>query len=755
MGSGDPARARQAELILAQVEALPTLSPVATRLLEVVSSSDADAAQVVRLIESDPAMSARILSLCRRADKGLGDRISTVQHAVVMLGLSAVQAVVLSVSVMELARSGRFEPEVPGGFRERFDRPGFWRHAIAVACAADFLARDHPAKKVKPPDAFIAGLLAGLGKVALAAVMPRAYSGVLATCEERGCAAAPVERAVLGIDHHTAGKRLAEHWALPHALQDVMWLHGQPPASIPDLPHKALITLVTVADALVRQLHLGWSGEFGMAPDIGALCADAGLDRAAVDRVIPEIHAEVGERCRILGVDAPAAPDLLLRSIAAANARLGALNAALEQRSRQARRQARVLEAIADFQSRSHATRGLASVLGEVARSAAGVLGGRVFTFVVQARAGEACQIMQCSGGGELLRADSAELPGPGDEGLAERLGPGPARGLSGLGLLPWLSDYAVEARELGRVALVPLWTAREAGPEGGAAAMLHEIDPGPGSTEPIGALVSCWGAAIAGACRHEGARRLSEEIAQVNRALVEAQARLSEAESMARLGEMAAGAAHEMNNPLAVISGRAQLLASRLTQPADIASAEAIRRATQELTELISSLRLVASPPTPRAGRVAADELIGRAVEFVDGKGLDVGRVRHVSVPGLTVQADRELLARAVSELIANALEASPEGIVEVGAEREAGDGRLLITVRDRGPGMSARAMQHAFDPFFSEKPAGRQTGLGLTRARRLVELHGGRLAVANGPSGGVVARVWIPGGETARSAA
>ena len=85
------ARARQIELILQQVDSLPTLSPIAARLLQITSPVDADLDEIVQLIETDPAMTGRILGLCRRADKGLGDRITTVKRAVLMLGIEAVR----------------------------------------------------------------------------------------------------------------------------------------------------------------------------------------------------------------------------------------------------------------------------------------------------------------------------------------------------------------------------------------------------------------------------------------------------------------------------------------------------------------------------------------------------------------------------------------------------------------------------------------------------------------------------------------
>src|ERR1044071_3763346 len=81
----------QLEAVLRQIETLPTLSPVATRLLHIAGLEDADLDALVEIIESDPTLTARLLGICRRADKGWGDRVTTVRRAVVMLGLDAVQ----------------------------------------------------------------------------------------------------------------------------------------------------------------------------------------------------------------------------------------------------------------------------------------------------------------------------------------------------------------------------------------------------------------------------------------------------------------------------------------------------------------------------------------------------------------------------------------------------------------------------------------------------------------------------------------
>src|SRR5690606_37527441 len=135
----DADRAGRIELILRRIDALPTLSPIASRLLEMCSDTETDLPEVVGLIESDPALTTKILGLCRRADRGLGDRITTVRHAVVMLGLDAVRSAVLSVAVYDLLQDERLEGDGGGdpGAATQFDRLEFWRHLLGVACAAE------------------------------------------------------------------------------------------------------------------------------------------------------------------------------------------------------------------------------------------------------------------------------------------------------------------------------------------------------------------------------------------------------------------------------------------------------------------------------------------------------------------------------------------------------------------------------------------------------------------------------------------
>jgi signal transduction histidine kinase/HD-like signal output (HDOD) protein len=751
-------RASRIELILRQVDTLPTLSPIAHRLLEIAGAEDADLDRIVEIIESDPAMTARMLGLCRRADKGLGDRITTVRRAVVMLGLEAVQAAALSVAVYDLmeqwAPTAEDRVNTPGYGSGVFEREGFWRYSVAVASASELIADAHPDHCVKPEEAFVAGLLHGLGKLVLDLILPRSYARVIGLAERRQATSSEIELQLLGVDHHTAGKRLAEHWGLPYPLQDTIWLCGQPPASIPDLPHKSLISIVSIASCLCRHLHLGWSGDFSHPEPLDGvrgLCPQHGLDSSRVEACVPRLHDEVLRRCKVLGLGDLGTAALLLQSVAAANRKLGRISSMFEHRARTTARQGRVLNAISTFHAAWRPGRTIVDTLGEVAHSASSFFGQGFFATVHQSRDGEPWQLCQFGPEGRLVRSCGVEPPEPGPGGRCASLSQLCARGelsVGALSLLPWLTDYLIESADLRNVHVLPLTLGEDLDNQPfPTVILLHESDIRSGERSMLAPLTSTWAAAVVAAAQHEGSRRLGERLASANRTLSETQARLAEAQSLARLGEMAAGAAHEMNNPLTIISGRAQLLATRVAeQERDVANA--IVTAAQDLSDLITSLRLVADPPKPNPKPTQIHELIDTAIKLSETKLRTAAADRiRILIPPTTPEPllDSALIAAALSELITNALQAS-DAPISIRAQTALTDSRLDLSVTDCGPGMSPRALQHAFDPFFSEKPAGRRTGLGLTRARGLVELHAGKITLESLPGEGTTATIRLP---------
>jgi two-component system NtrC family sensor kinase len=196
-------------------------------------------------------------------------------------------------------------------------------------------------------------------------------------------------------------------------------------------------------------------------------------------------------------------------------------------------------------------------------------------------------------------------------------------------------------------------------------------------------------------------------------------------------LAEFAAGAGHEINNPLAIISSNAQQLLRSEERPERQESLHAIVRQSNRIAGLLRELMEFARPPRPVPQYFTIDELC-RAVEK-EMAPLAMERKVHLKFDpcdqDIWIHADCKQVTRSLIAVVRNAIEATPsEGLVRVWVSlSEAGD--PTITVEDTGPGLPPDVALHAFDPFFSGRRAGRGRGLGLSTAWRLLQQNGGSI--------------------------
>jgi signal transduction histidine kinase len=225
------------------------------------------------------------------------------------------------------------------------------------------------------------------------------------------------------------------------------------------------------------------------------------------------------------------------------------------------------------------------------------------------------------------------------------------------------------------------------------------------------------------------------------------------EQEKLAALGELAYGASHEINNPLANISTRAQAMLLQESDPEKRRMLAIIHTQALRANEMIADMMLFARPPEPVRRQVdlvaIVDGVLAELREEAELQGTLLTRLGGAEP--LMLSADATLLAMAVRAICVNALEAlGVEGRVEVEVERAAANGELgdwgCLVIRDTGPGIPAHVRRHLFDPFFSGREAGRGLGLGLAKAWRVVTLHGGRIDVASGPASGTRFTIRLP---------
>ncbi len=244
---------------------------------------------------------------------------------------------------------------------------------------------------------------------------------------------------------------------------------------------------------------------------------------------------------------------------------------------------------------------------------------------------------------------------------------------------------------------------------------------------------------------------RLYSELRRQLEELRRTQAELIHAEKLSAVGELAAGVAHEINNPLTTILGEIQLLllsnlGTEVKERFQVISDETVRAA-----RIVQSLLLFAGRyPPQRTLCTVADQL--RRVLDLKGYQLRTDDIRVVTEfePTPPVWADENQLQQVFLNLVQNAHQAMKEAhdrgtlVVRV-RPLEAG---VRVEILDDGPGMSSEHLPRLFDPFFTTKPPGVGTGLGLSVSYRIVTEHGGRFWAENRPEGGAAFLLELPVG-------
>lgn len=230
------------------------------------------------------------------------------------------------------------------------------------------------------------------------------------------------------------------------------------------------------------------------------------------------------------------------------------------------------------------------------------------------------------------------------------------------------------------------------------------------------------------------------------------------EEEKLESLKELAQGAGHEINNPLANISARAQTLLQGERDADRRRMLAAIHSQALRANEMIADMMLFARPPEPKLADVDLAALVGELIDELRPRATQQQTQLALSLPTaqIVLAADATQLQVALRALVANALEALVAGgRIEITlAVDDASRYQATITVADDGPGIPAEIRRHAFDPFFSGREAGRGVGLGLSKCWRIVKLHHGSIEVLDGAPRGAIFRVTLPVRQTRQAA-
>ncbi len=623
------------------------------------------------------------------------------------------------------------------------DPSAFWRHTFDVAFAAEFL-NAHAVHYQNPDVLFTAAVLHDVGELVLNHLAPRSYERARKDARRRCRAPAVEEESQLGVDHAHAGGRLAARWLLPRNIVDAIRWHLCPPAVITErTSYPELVALIQLADALCCRQRFGHrhgtleadrtilAQQIGIPGEIDPTIVQQARDNAAtlLERVAP-----------LLGV-LPHQGEIARQT---ARVSTGGESSRRDQLSAGTLR--RLTHAVARFAPRNGSEDHLPDICAAIAQCCADVFSLKTaVAFVTSpARTEYFCGAID----GDLTAAESLCLDPTDVDDVGESTDSAGIERLPPIMPAPPMSAPVLERFRRYFAGDDP-WMLPIVQNGALAGGVLLDLDAfrrsQTGRSDVVEMLVALFQTAVARAVDGAAESPAASDIKRRN-----APKNATSASSLSKIAEMAAGAAHELNTPLAVISGCAQVLAREAQDPGVVRTLETIHGQTKTCSEILDQLIAFAKPRTPQPAIIALEPWIAALCNQWGTRSPHPIPPPIISFaePGIRTYADPEQLSTILDALISNAIDALPRRnpSLEINSPSTDSDETVVVVVLDNGHGMSADVLERACDPFFSHRSAGRRRGLGLATARRLAEINNGRLWLESAPDAGTTAYVELP---------
>ena len=247
--------------------------------------------------------------------------------------------------------------------------------------------------------------------------------------------------------------------------------------------------------------------------------------------------------------------------------------------------------------------------------------------------------------------------------------------------------------------------------------------------------------------------RRTAEQLAEANERIQQAEQAARRSDRLAALGQLSAGLAHELRNPLGTIKASAELLQRNVASENDVAREMAgfIASEVDRTNSLVTRFLQFARPLKLRRDKADLSQTLDRAIAQVEREAKGAAIYKNYQPEIAPFPFDAELMERVFYNLILNAVQASPPGGA-VSVKTRAGADCVEIAVIDRGVGIEPAQRDSIFNPFFTTKPEG--VGLGLAIVSKIVDEHGGKITVESDPGKGSIFHVVLPNEPAASSA-
>jgi len=733
---------QQIELAVSRLDSLSTMPCIAARFFPKLLQGQFSPSTLADIIESDPALTARILSLIEQRGAGLPDGRFSLRQALDKLSAHDVRDAILSINVLQ---AFDLDDEID---KDRVTaKKGLLLHSIAVACCAKDIA-EMASPQMDSQLAYSAGLLHDIGKLALEETMPKSFASMVEEAKSTKKCFHNIEQKHLGTDHTIIGKRLGQKWRLPNLIVLAIWLHHSQTVTIAeDMPEARIAAVVQLADSIARQSGIGSSGSFDLPEPAESISQWLAISPEQLQQIRRKLPETVRQKSNILGLYLPKAGANYCKIVHTAAAQLARQHTKLSDENRRLQSDSSHLDFITDFLLSTNPI----SVATDIAENFAA----RWQKFY---QTGMVCLYLAPSAGSQTFEAVVVEnlsqsrmvcLNAPTETSVIPKTMANNFAILNAYAYIDWLFEQLDVDFDVNRTKLMPLLSGRKA--VGAIAFELHYPGDLELFEEKFKASASIAGSVLGMALAQQRQQHFAERFTRLISKPKDTQTWAAPAEnSLNALAEIAAGAAHELNNPLAVISGRAQLLAEAESDWEKKRILEQIYENAREASAIIEDLMSFAEPPQPRPAPTDTKQMLDEAIQLASQK----TNVEHINVQIEVAEdvgnvfVDSAQIVSAIANVISNAVESygdEPGPIKITAVAGESGDS-VKLQIKDAGCGMDAETVQKATQPFFSVKAAGRKRGMGLAYVVRFIQLNKGSLNIASEPGRGTTVTVCLP---------
>jgi putative nucleotidyltransferase with HDIG domain len=261
---------------------MPSLSTTVAKVLEVCNNPRTSPADLNHVISLDPVLVGRVLKLINSAYYGLGQQVTNLVRAIIMLGINTVKNLALSTAVMGSLSSKK---DFQG-----LNMEGFWRHSLCVGVAAKILARQRGIDPKQMEEYFTAGLLHDIGKIPLNAVLSKEYMLTVSIADRERISLFRAEEKTLGINHAQAGAMIVKAWRLEGPVGDAIVNHHNYQDYSGE--HGDILGSIIAANRFASIMEIGFAGD-RYPEKTPAAVQELGLEKDAFDGIEKTVNREI------------------------------------------------------------------------------------------------------------------------------------------------------------------------------------------------------------------------------------------------------------------------------------------------------------------------------------------------------------------------------------------------------------------------------------------------------------------------------